>query len=333
MENDKRRIVIALILITLSLNTFLSSASSKILKCNFCKNKINNRYVMQEKNAYHEQCYKDHIQLRCYHCENIIHGKYNLKDEKSYHQKCFKNYILDKCDVCYNPIEGEYIKDLWGNIYHNYHRSKMPLCESCNRLISNTITDGGYIINKSRSICNICWEYAINDKDEIENIYSDLRNKLMGIGINSLPKNMPIILIDSKEELFRISKIPSSNGLQGYTKYDYQTIGRKKINENFTIFILSNLHEINFRAVLAHEMLHVYLFKNDISLKGSLVEGFCNLGSKYVYDSNLENKISELKLESMYKNNHPEYGKGFRIMDSELERNGWQAFLKKLESY
>ena len=50
-------------------------------------------------------------------------------------------------------------------------------------------------------------------------------------------------------------------------------------------------------------------------------------------DSNIENKISELKLKSMYKSNHPEYGKGFRIMDSELERYGWSKLLKKLESY
>ncbi len=333
MINDKRRLVIATILSIIFLGSFLNSASSKILKCNFCKNRINDRYVTLDRNAYHEQCYKDHIQLRCNHCKNLINGTYNLKDEKSYHKQCFINFILDKCDVCYQPIEGEYIKDPWGNIYHNHHRSKMPSCESCNRLISKNTTDGGYRINESRSVCNICRGYVINDKNEIENIYSDLRNELKNLGIINLPKTMSVKLIDTKEELFRISKIPSSNGLQGYTKYSYQTIGRKKINENFTIFILSNLHDINFRAVLAHEMLHVYLFKNDISLRESLVEGFCNLGSKYVYDSNIENKISELKLKSMYKSNHPEYGKGFRIMDSELERHGWSKLLKKLDSY
>ena len=329
MMNDKRNLAFAIFLITICFNI----ASSKNLKCKFCKNKINGRYITQEKNAYHEKCYQEHIQLKCDHCKNIINGIYNLKDEKSYHQQCFINFILDKCDVCYQPIEGEYIKDPWGNIYHNHHRSKMPSCESCNRLISKNTTDGGYRINDSRSVCNICREYIIHDKNEIENIYLDLRNELKNLGISNLPKTMSIKLIDTKEELFRISKIPSSNGLQGYTKYNYQTFGREKINENFTIFILSNLHEINFRAVLAHEMLHVYLFKNNISLRESLVEGFCNLGAKYVYDSNIENKISELKLKSMYKSNHPEYGKGFRIMSSELERYGWSKLLKKLESY
>ena len=333
MINNKRLLAIAIILTTSFLNSFLNSASSKTLTCNFCKSKINDRYVTQDRNAYHEQCYKDHIQLRCNHCKNIINGIYNLKDEKSYHQQCFINFILDKCDVCYQPIEGEYIKDAWGNTYHNHHRSKMPSCESCNRLISKNTTDGGYRINDSRTVCNICWVYVINDKNEIENIYLDLRNELKNLGIINLPKTMSIKLIDTKEELFKISKIPSSNGLQGYTKYNYQTIGRKKINETFTIFILSNLHEINFRAVLAHEMLHVYLFKNEVLLKESLVEGFCNLGSKYVYDSHIENKISELKLKSMFKNNHPEYGIGFRIMNNELEKKGWRNLIKDLENY
>tara|TARA_B100001248_G_scaffold69298_1_gene48948 strand:- start:5748 stop:5960 length:213 start_codon:yes stop_codon:yes gene_type:complete len=68
-------------------------------------------------------------------------------------------------------------------------------------------------------------------------------------------------------------------------------------------------------------------------LKKSLVEGICNLGSKYVYNSTSESKISELKLESMFKNNHPEYGRGFRIMDAELKRKDWAVLLKNLENY
>jgi len=331
MLNVKRNMVITIILGFLFLNTLLISAS--FLKCKFCEKDINGRYITQNKAAYHEQCYKNHVQLRCDHCEKAINGKYNIKEEENYHQQCYRNFILDKCDVCLKPIESEYVKDIWGNIYHNHHRSSMPLCESCNRLISNNITEGGYLFNNNRSICNICWEYVINDKEDIQNIYYELRRELMEFGVNNIPKKIPVILIDSKEELYKISNIPSADGLQGYTKYDYQTIGRKKINENFTIYILSNLHLVNFRAVLAHEMFHVYLFNNDISLRKSLVEGFCNLGSKYVYDSSPYSEISELKLESMFKNNHPKYGRGFRIMNAELERDGWSVLLKNLENY
>ena len=71
----------------------------------------------------------------------------------------------------------------------------------------------------------------------------------------------------------------------------------------------------------------------DLFLKKSLVEGICNLVSNYVYNSTSESKISELKLESMFKNNHPEYWRGFRIMDSELKRKDCAVLLKNLENY
>ena len=131
----------------------------------------------------------------------------------------------------------------------------------------------------------------------------------------------------------KLSKTFLPDGIQGYTRYDYQKIRDKKINENFTIYILSNLHEINFRAVLAHELMHVYLFVNNISLRNSLVEGFCNLGTEHVYRSYPNSKIGQLKLKAMAKDKDPEYGKGYRIMSSELKNIGWKDLLRKLEKY
>ena len=310
-----------------------SNFSLSVLKCKFCKKSIQSRYITQEKNAYHESCYKDHIQLRCDHCKKLIDGTYNLSNDKNYHEKCYSDFILEKCDVCFKPIEQLYVKDNYGNIYHNYHRSAMPLCESCNRIICTSITDGGVRINKGRNVCNLCWEYVINDKSKINRIYKDVRKVLTSIGINNIPEKIPIRLIDSKRNLQKLSKSFLPDGIQGYTKYDYQKIRDKKINEKFTIYILSNLHEINFRAVLAHELMHVYLFINNISLRKSLVEGFCNLGTEYVYRSYPNSKIGQLKLEAMAKDKDPEYGKGYRIMSSELKSIGWKNLISKLEKY
>ena len=303
------------------------------LICDYCKKNIIGRYIIQEKNVYHELCYKDYVQLRCDYCNQTISGSYNIDKGNNYHNICFRENILEKCDVCFQPIDGGYIKDIWNNIYHNYHRSKMPLCESCNRLISSTITNGGYAINNRRNICNLCWGYTIKNTSEINQIYDYLHMQFTNLGIENIPKSIPILLIDDKDELNRIAKVKLSDGIQGYTKYDYQKIGNKKINERFTIYILSNLHNLNFRAVLAHELLHVYLFNNNIKLKDSLIEGFCNLGSGFIYNMNIDDKISQLKLESMMKDNHPEYGKGFRVMNAELEKKGWEYLIKNLENY
>ena len=90
MLNHKRYLVVTAISGFFFLNTFLISAS---LKCQFCKKNINGRYITQNKSAYHEQCYKDHIQLRCDHCKKVINGKYNINDKENYHQHCFRDFI------------------------------------------------------------------------------------------------------------------------------------------------------------------------------------------------------------------------------------------------
>ncbi len=326
---DKRSIFIVFVLQIVLIN----ASNYRDLKCQFCANNIKGRYIIQEKKVYHEICYRDHVQLRCDYCSDIINDSYNIDREKKYHKSCYRENILEKCDVCFQPIDSEYVKDHYNNLYHNSHRSSMPSCESCNRLICKSITNGGYSINNQRNICNICWEFVVNEASLIDHIYNELRMEFFNIGIENIPNSIPIILIDDKEELNRIAGIRLSDGIQGYTKYDYQTIGKKIINERFNIYILSNLHELNFRAVLAHELLHVYLFNNKIQMKDSLIEGFCNLGSEYIYNSNKDDKMSQLKLKSMFKNNHPEYGEGFRIMSAELKNNGWRNLLDNLENY
>ena len=333
IKKKKELSLVFFVLLVFCCNDFAYGNSFKILKCKYCDKKISGRYVTQNNKAYHEVCYREHIQLKCNHCNIAINGEYNIEGEKNYHKKCFRNFILEKCDICLQPIDDLFVEDNYGNTYHNYHRSTMPLCESCNRIISRNTTDGGVKINKERNICNLCFDYVIRDNMETNAIYKDIRKQLNSLGIENIPKEIPIRLVDSKNDLQKISKTFFPNGLQGYTKYDYQKIGKKKINENYTIFILSNLHEISFRAVLAHELLHVYLFNNNIALRKSLVEGFCNLGSEHVYRSFPENKIAKLKLESMFKDDDPEYGKGFRIMSSELESIGWKDLLNKLRQY
>ena len=93
------------------------------------------------------------------------------------------------------------------------------------------------------------------------------------------------------------------------------------MGESFEIYILSHLHKIVFEAVLAHELMHVYLFKNNIKLSSQKREGFGNLGSRLVYED-YNDQFSNIKLDLM-KNKDPDYGKGYIIMSKILKQNGW----------
>ena len=64
---------------------------------------------------------------------------------------------------------------------------------------------------------------------------------------------------------------------------------------------MDNIPEIQFQAILAHELLHVWLYKNSINLEYDKMEAFCNLGS-LVY-KNDGTKFSNIHLLSFEKNN------------------------------
>ena len=296
--------------------------------CKFCKKSIISKYVIFKNSSYHTGCYEKNIQLKCDYCKKIINGEYSISNNSNYHKLCYKDNILEKCNICHLPIETIYILDSWNNIYHKKHSFKLPSCESCNRLISKGTTDGGYQINGNRHICAICWDFVVMHKSEISLIYEDVRLRLNEVGILNLPKTIPITLVETKNDLKRKSKIKHGD-IHGYTKYEFETLGNSKISENFYIYILSHLHEVDFRAVLAHELLHVYLFINDINVPMDITEGFCNLGSKIIYEKD-KSKIAGLKLTNMYENKDPIYGKGFLKVDEILTTAGWEGVLEYL---
>ena len=84
-----------------------------------------------------------------------------------------------------------------------------------------------------------------------------------------------------------------------------------------------------FRAVLAHELLHVYLFERDLDLRSDIREGFCNLGSQLVY-MDTPSAFSRYQLENMQKSPDPDYGAGYRKMSAHLVKRGWMDLLRDL---
>jgi DNA-directed RNA polymerase subunit N (RpoN/RPB10) len=298
------------------------------VRCDHCSKKIDGQYSIYDDKNYHAGCYKKYIQIRCDHCGNTISDAFNIDNDKKYHKACYVNNILEKCDACLNPLEGKYNKDYWGNIYHQKHNNEFPSCDNCNRLICARITQGGYTIDKKRNICSLCYPKVVMKQNQIKDLAKEVKGALSAIGINNIPSNIPISLVNSMDELDHIVTIRLGN-VRGYTHYNVNTLAGKKIKEEFHIYVLSNLHELAFKAVLAHEYLHVYLFQNDYDLESDLREGFCNLGSQLMLTKD-NSVLSNYLLDSMYESDDPDYGKGFIKMNSMLERKGWNKLLNDL---
>jgi len=312
-------------LLTLSLFSFAQAQIS----CDYCSKEISKTYVIVDGKTYHENCYRDNLQLRCDYCGRLIEGQHNVIDDKHYHPACYLEHIVKKCDICGEALIGKYYTDYWGNSYHVRHSAEMHECHSCGRLICEELTEGGYSLDDGRYICSLCNESAVTDEYSIESSLHYVRGLLSYQGIDGLPDEIPISLVD-KQTLRNISK-SYSDAMQGFTDHSAQSRNGEIISQSNHIYILSDLPLIMFRAVLAHELMHIYLFEHGLDPPSHIREGFCNLGSEHVYQND-NSKYSKFRLANMAANNDPDYGVGYRKMSKLLYERGWDYLLQNIRS-
>jgi len=297
------------------------------LSCTHCGKAISGKYVTLEGKAYHQTCYRDHIQPRCDQCGDVIEGKYTILDGKKYHEDCYTEHIALRCDVCNDPLLGKYYTDFWGNSFHASHDDEYPKCNSCGRLICDELTGGGFSLGDGRFSCSICNETAVEGTFLLESSRDYVRTLLQSNGLLNLPADIPITLVD-RWELRRMSS-SYSDAMNGFTQHNIQTRNGQVISSSSHIYILSNLPLTMFKAVLAHEMMHVYLFQRDLDLPSHITEGFCNLGSELVY-RDIPSEYARFRLETMWEDRDPDYGEGYRQMSRRLEAGGWRRLLDDL---
>ena len=237
----------------------------------------------------------------------------------------FSIQINSQCTVCTNKLGENYLIDAWGNKFHAYHEKNAYYCNSCSRLISEALTHGGYKTIDNRYICSLCYPNLIYSENLIEISRMNVLSQLEQVGFTNLSRNIPIVLLD-KSELFKISDIDYHKSLKGFTKIDKNSFE----NDNYTIYILNNLHVIEFEAVLAHEYLHVWQNELNIKLDDARAEGLCNLGSALIYD-NKNNQFSKILKTTLYSDDKI-YGDGYKNMEKMKNQLGWYRLIKKIKS-
>lgn len=316
-----------IILIVLAL--FMGSVQAQDLRCGYCNKTIKGNYLTADGKSYHETCYRDHVQPRCEHCGKLIDGKYAILNDKMYHPQCYTENILPKCAICNQPLQGKYYTDYWGNSFHGSHSSELPECNTCGRLICEELTMGGFELDDGRFLCGICNETEVSGAFLLGASVSYVRRLLESNGIDNLPDEIPITLVD-RQKLEQLAS-SYSDAMNGFTQHNIQIQNGRVISKSSHIYILSHLPLTMFRAVLAHELLHVYLFGRDLELRSDICEGFCNLGSELVY-KDIRSDYAKFRLLNMQKSQDPDYGYGYRKMSAELERKGWRYLLESLSS-
>ena len=244
---------------------------------------------------------------------------------------CISNFLLShetsiECSICESKInEQKYLVDIWGNPFHIHHKNKGQFCECCSRIISKKITGGGYILNDGRHICSLC-DISIIKNSKVEKSLKSIINMLDKNGVKGLHVSEIDIFLINRDEMKKLYGYNASDHLKGLTKISIQD------NKIFKIYILDNIPEIQFQAILAHELLHVWLYKNSINLEYDKMEAFCNLGSFLVY-KNDGTKFSNIHLLSFEKNNkQKKQTKIYNILTALMEKKSFNHILKNIST-
>ena len=236
--------------------------------------------------------------------------------------------IHPTCAICLKPLNVEFSVDIWGNAFHSKHEKEGVFCHSCSRIISQGVTQGGYVYSDGRHLCSLCKITAVNDNSVIQTSYHAVIAQFQKVGILQIPRNIPIELVNLQQLNKQAGEI-SHKKLKGFTIIDPISRKTNQSINTYNISILFGLPKIEFEAVLAHELLHVWLHQNNIILSSQLTEGFCNLGSYLIYNND-NTHFSTIHLQAMSNYNDIVYGQGYREMKVQLEKLGWKKLISNL---
>ena len=232
------------------------------------------------------------------------------------------------CSICLQPLDNTFSVDVWGNSFHTAHEQEGVFCHSCSRIISQGVTQGGYIYSDGRHLCSLCRLTAVNDDSVIQAAYLSVISQFEKVGIIHIPTDIPINLVEL-QQLNQKAGALSHIKLKGFTRIDPVLKKIKQPSNSFQIFILFGLPRIEFEAVLAHELLHVWLHENNITLSLTSTEGFCNLGSYLIYNND-NTHFSTIHLKAMDNSEDLAYGTEYRYLKAQLKKIGWKELISSI---
>lgn len=303
------------------------------LVCGHCGKVLGQSWITASGKNYHEQCYRAFVQPKCGICKKGISDQYAEDEGKKYHIHCFKDNKLPKCTYCKVPLEGTHLKDPWGNLYHEHHRGQeTPTCFSCARVISRQTSNGGVRLNDGRTLCSFCNKYAITTMAQVDPHHRAALATLGKVGITGIPSGLTIELVDRKELARRTNGLSYhiQGGMRGLTLSEETLVGKKRKSTKHTIYLLQHMATLELEGVLAHELIHVWLFENRIKLSNAETEGLCNLGNYLTY-TKAPSPMSAHFLESLNTDKDPIYGDGYRKMKKRLDEEGWPKLLASIK--
>lgn len=258
----------------------------------------------------------------CSKCQKPITGQYLRYEGENYHKGCLTKVLPNQCDVCGEGILGTYIIDSWGHKAHAQHPGP---CSSCGRVLSKKTSKGGFGYDDGRFICGFCRKTAVSHSWTVNKCKREILKQLVSVGFKQIPLNVPISLV-SQNELTRKSNSLHTKGVAVFQK-EFKNNKVHAIKHH--IYILHGIPKIEFKGILAHELVHVWQNENEFKMSPRHTEGLCNLASYWIYQQD-GSELAHRLMENLVKSEDPVYGQGFRLMLKRWEKLGWRKFVEEI---
>ncbi len=281
---------------------------------------------------YDSECYFDLFVSKCDHCGKPIVGNYTELDSNLYHMSCYEKSIAPRCGICGEILHGQYLIDHRGNMIHVEHADDYPSCVYCGSALARHLTGHGETYPDGRSVCGLCLKTTVNDIGEAKVIMADIIKVLAKNGINIDEKKVPLELVDRYEMLRKSAGFHDDPA--GFTSYKRTSVVPGIwSHRDFKIYLLKGIPRVEFMFTLAHELMHVWLFKNaSTDMSPVLIEGSCQFAGGLAIVGQSEDE-KRLVLGQAMKNPDAIYGEGLRQVDAYVKRVGISVWLEYLKDH
>lgn len=299
--------------------------------CGNCQKQIRIEQFFRDKGEYYDSvCYANTIAPTCGYCSKPILTAWFGDDTTVYHATCFHEYVAGNCVVCNRPITDEYFYDDFGNYICSEHKAEVERCFFCQRYLS---ADPDRPVTRrpdGRLACFQCNQTAVVEIETAESILEEVRKQLETKGI-SIEENIDLSLV-SQDELDAHGKWYMIEPL-GYTSYKTRTHVPGVISHKiWNIRILHGLPLTQYRHMVAHELMHVWLGQNGPSAaEPMLKEGSCDYASYILLLDDHSDEAQRLR-DRLLKTPNPVYGEGLRRVVGMVSQHGVQGWLDYLKS-
>jgi hypothetical protein len=327
--------------------------------CNYCQKKIESSWLEVEAKYYHPEhfvcfnclkpigdkiffiqneryydsaCFSTFISNRCDYCGKPIISESVHYDSKIYHQTCYNESVGAHCVVCTDVVLEEFFVDKRGNAVCKRHKDDAFRCFACQSFLSPIFNGSWEKYDDGRIICENCLKTMIVDMRDANKLMDEVKEELSKTGI-VIDKKFKLSFVSMQDLKGKFENFVADH--LGVTKYEKtHMLGGLFSFNKFEINILYGLPKSLLRSVMAHELMHVWLFTNSPQPQDQqMCEGTCQYAAYLVLQSDSTEDGSYF-LEHLMEQDDKIYGQGFQNVYDYVNSVGlkpWLDYLKHNE--